>query len=562
MPESEGQASVSYFQPAHGGIAAGSPDRATMRGSPEEERVRRRPKVSVMLITYNHEKYIEQALDSVLMQETDFDFEINVIEDCSTDRTQEIVMRYVRRYPDIVKPFFNKKNIGFKVTQKNFYRGFRTLTGEYFAILEGDDYWTSPHKLQRQVDFLDTHPDFAICAHNTIKVYDDGTKPHRFLYWGKRADATVKDVILLQAFFHTTGVLYRNVFKGVPPRHYRSKWSCDIYIMISHAAFGKVHHIDEDWACYRAHAGGRFSGMRQMEGWIYNIDSLRRYNVWLGYRYMGKFAESIARYCEHVMKSRRQEGVGRLNAYQLVKIATLWAFYRSILHLLGVPSAVMGVVYTAVYYAAGVLLNLHLLPKRFASRIRAIRIPPRRTRLSELPSLPESTRWDLIWGLNAKIVEGQRLVPDHPVLQLTAVRARDRAAMDRHALSERISGLARGATYTVSLGVKPVDGTNILLHLRDSVSPETGKPGHEGEVRFDLVSSSVTLVNGLSSPRVAPDRNGWKRVSADITTDDGEIFVYLGLLSRINNIHVFSGDDHEQLLFRGIEISAHPATPR
>ena len=85
-----------------------------------------------------------------------------------------------------------------------------------------------------------------------------------------------------------------------------------------------------------------------------------------------------------MLKSRRQEGVGRLNAYQLVKIATLWAFYRSIFHLLGLPSAVMAVLYTALYYAAGVLVNLDMLPKRLASRLMAIRIriPPRRTRLS------------------------------------------------------------------------------------------------------------------------------------------------------------------------------------
>ena len=141
-----------------------------------------RPKVSVMIITYNHEKYIAQALESVLMQQTDFHFEINVIEDASTDRTQEIVMRYVRQYPDIVKPFFNAKNIGFKVTQKNFYRGYLTLTGDYLAILEGDDYWTSPHKLQKQVDFLEANPDFALCGHNTIKSYEDGSQePHRFL---------------------------------------------------------------------------------------------------------------------------------------------------------------------------------------------------------------------------------------------------------------------------------------------------------------------------------------------------------------------------------------------
>src|SRR5262249_35261372 len=129
-------------------------------GQPEKPRIveerasERRPKVSVMLITYNHEKYIAQALESVLMQETNLDFETNVIEDCSIDMTQDIVMRYVRTHPHIVKPYFNEKNIGFNVTQKNFYRGFPTLTGDYFAILEGDDYWTSPQKLQRQVDFL------------------------------------------------------------------------------------------------------------------------------------------------------------------------------------------------------------------------------------------------------------------------------------------------------------------------------------------------------------------------------------------------------------------------
>src|SRR6202042_1252197 len=86
-----------------------------------------RPKVSVMLITYNHGPFIAQALDSVLMQKTDFHFTINVIEDCSTDNTADIIRQYQKLYPDQVFPFLNKKNIGFKVTQKNFFRGFKTL---------------------------------------------------------------------------------------------------------------------------------------------------------------------------------------------------------------------------------------------------------------------------------------------------------------------------------------------------------------------------------------------------------------------------------------------------
>lgn len=478
-----------------------------------------------MLITYNHEKYIAQALESILMQETDFEFEINVIEDCSTDRTQAIVMQYVRKYPHIVKPYFNEKNIGFKVTQENAYRGLRTCKGEYLAVLEGDDFWTSPTKLQTQVEFLDANPDFAICAHNTIKMYEDGTQdPHRFLYWGQRGDATVHDVIGLQSFFHMAGVLFRNVYKGEPPPQYRSKWSCDIFVMISHATFGKVHHIDKDWAVYRAHAGGRFSSMSRMKGWLYNIDGLRRYNAWLRYRYMKSFAESISRYCEHVLTSRGKEGVEPLTAYQFAKILALWTFYRSI-------------------------YNVLMLPKRFK---RVIVLP--RTRLSKLPTLHGAVHWDLVWGLNVRIIPHQAIVPDHPVLQLTAIRTKDRQEQKRHALSECVRDLAPGEAYRISLWVKSVDGTHAQIHLRDSVCPETGTPAHEGEVRFDLTSSTVTMTNGPLSPAIEASEDGWQKISAEITTQDGRIFVYLGLLRKENNSHAFEGEG-QQLLFGGIEIT-------
>ncbi len=299
---------------------------------------KRAPKVSIMLITYNHEKYIAQALESILMQETEYDYEINVIEDCSTDGTQDAVMRYVRQYPDIVKPHFNKKNIGYKVTQKNFYRGFKTLKGDYFAILEGDDYWSSPQKLQKQVSFLEANPDFAACAHNTVKVYEDGSKePHRFLYWDKKPDGNIDDAIHLRTFFHTTGIMYRNVFKGVPPPWYRNKWSCDISVLISHMQFGAIRHFDEDMAVYRAHGSGRFSNMPVVEGWMFNIGGLRRYNAWLGYRYLKAFSWSIARYC-HVLLTQSGKGeAAPLTTYQLAKYCAIWVLYRSLTVVLDFP---------------------------------------------------------------------------------------------------------------------------------------------------------------------------------------------------------------------------------
>jgi len=309
--------------------------------SPSPANQASRPKVSILLITYNHEKYIAQAIESILMQETEYSYEINVIEDCSTDRTQDIVMRYVASHPHIVKPFFNAKNIGFKVTQRNFYRGFQTLTGDYLAILEGDDYWSSPHKMQTQVSFLEANPEFAISAHNTLKVYEDGSKPsHRFLHFGQQPDATIEEAVRLRSFYHTTGLIYRNVFKGVPPKKFRNPWSCDIFIFIAHAQFGKIRHIDEDMAVYRAHDGGRFSNLSLLDGWMFNLGGLRRYNAWLHYRYMAGFSEAIVRMCATVMAQAGTDGIPPLKMHQWIECWMLIALYGPLAYLLGLPTRI------------------------------------------------------------------------------------------------------------------------------------------------------------------------------------------------------------------------------
>ena len=295
----------------------------------------KRPKVSIMLITYNHEKYIAQALESILMQETEYDFEIAVIEDCSTDKTQEIIMRYVEKYPHKVKPYFNKKNIGHKITQKNFFQGYFRLTGDYMAILEGDDYWTSPHKLQKQISFLEKNPDYVACSHNTIKIYEDGSKaPHRFLYYEPiPADHTIEGFIMLSSYFHITTLMFRNIFRGAPPRHFRNKWSCEIFVVIAHAQFGKVRYFNEDMAAYRAHTGGRFSTMPILQGWFFNIGGLRLYNQWVNYRYLKTFSRSIIRYCSTLLSDKGKEAA-LPTRYQYLKYAGIRAFYQMIYSIL------------------------------------------------------------------------------------------------------------------------------------------------------------------------------------------------------------------------------------
>lgn len=110
-----------------------------------------RMKVSVLMITYNHEKFIAQAIDSILMQQVNFDYEIVIGEDCSTDGTRAIVIQYQKEYPDKIRLLLPEENLGM---HKNFVQTFRACQGEYIALLEGDDYWTSPRKLQKQVDFF------------------------------------------------------------------------------------------------------------------------------------------------------------------------------------------------------------------------------------------------------------------------------------------------------------------------------------------------------------------------------------------------------------------------
>lgn len=123
--------------------------------------------LSVCMTTYNQEKYIAQAIESALMQKTNFDFEIVIGEDCSTDRTKEIVANYARKYPDKIKSILNERNIGII---PNFVNTLNNCSGKYIAILDGDDYWTDPYKLQKQVDFLEANPDYGV-VHSAYDVW-------------------------------------------------------------------------------------------------------------------------------------------------------------------------------------------------------------------------------------------------------------------------------------------------------------------------------------------------------------------------------------------------------
>lgn len=214
------------------------------------------PKVSIIMITYNQEQYIEQAVESVMMQQTDFPFKVFVGEDCSTDRTAEILKDLEKKHPDNLKVIYRPENLGGGI---NFLETSLFAEGEYVAVLEGDDYWVCPHKLQKQVDFFDKNPDHAICFSRT-EVYHLGINPNKVhlvrpSFEFDKKFFTIETLLAEKSFMSTPSIMYRfsNFYKVTrllyndPQRGYNT----DTVLNILNAQYGKIGFIDEVLAAYR-----------------------------------------------------------------------------------------------------------------------------------------------------------------------------------------------------------------------------------------------------------------------------------------------------------------------
>lgn len=208
------------------------------------------PLVSVRMITYNHEKFIVQAIEGVLMQKTSFPFELIIGEDCSTDRTREIVVDYANRYPEIIKPILHEKNVGMKANGR---ATREASTGKYVALCEGDDYWIDPLKLQKQVDFMESHPDFNMCCHAVLRVNVKGRdlKKPIIPYREDRVVPTEDIIVAGGGFVGTNSILYRKEFMDNPPEFYRISPVGDAALLLNLAIQGKVYYFADIMSAYR-----------------------------------------------------------------------------------------------------------------------------------------------------------------------------------------------------------------------------------------------------------------------------------------------------------------------
>lgn len=215
------------------------------------------PRCSVLVTTYNHERFIAQALESVLMQRVDFEYEIIIGEDCSIDRTRDLVRGFANQHKDKIRLILPPKNLGFS-GNKIFEQQLRAVKGNYIAVLDGDDYWESPSKLQKQVDFMERHPDCAMCFH-AVKVVYEGDTQASWISGGAKRISKMED--LLEAnFMHTCSVMLRKEsLTNVPGWCFTSEIG-DWELFLIAAQHGDIGYIDEVMAVYRKHEDGVYTG--------------------------------------------------------------------------------------------------------------------------------------------------------------------------------------------------------------------------------------------------------------------------------------------------------------
>lgn len=226
--------------------------------------------VSVCMITYNHGNYIREAIEGVLKQKTDFAIELVIGEDFSTDNTRIICQEYTAKHPDIIRLLSSVKNLGM---MPNFIRTTEACTGKYIALCDGDDYWTDSYKLKKQVDFLETNEDFAICHHNMQVVYDNEIRePHLSNNSQQKEVSTIEDLARMY-FIYTASSIFRNgLIKKWPDFIYQSSLG-DYLLYMLIAQYGKIRYFPDVMGVYRVHENGIWSKLPE------NIKSENQLNL-------------------------------------------------------------------------------------------------------------------------------------------------------------------------------------------------------------------------------------------------------------------------------------------
>ena len=243
------------------------------------------PLVDINLITYNHEKFVARAIESVLEQQANFAYRLIIGDDCSTDNTQSIIRSYARQYPERIQTLLALEHRGIEHQDRMGMQVLGLSTAKYVALLDGDDYWTDAHKLQKQIDFLETNVDFAVCFHNVKVSYDD----HRRESWNycrpdQKEISTLED-LLDRNFIATSSTVFRRECLGELPDWFLKMKTGDWLIHILNAQNGKIGYLNEVMGVYRIHDAGLWSRRSSIQNTLSEITMFEALASYLPARY-------------------------------------------------------------------------------------------------------------------------------------------------------------------------------------------------------------------------------------------------------------------------------------
>jgi glycosyltransferase involved in cell wall biosynthesis len=274
------------------------------------------------MVTYNQERFIGQAVESVLAQETNFAIEIVIGEDCSTDDTRSILEVLAARHPDRIRLLLADHNRGGKL---NFMETFRQCRGDYVALLEGDDYWTCSMKLQKQVDALDARRDWTICYHPAEIRYDDWRQaPALWPATAQKPESTLVDLFAMD-FIPTNAVVFRNRLFGDFPPWFAEITMGDWPLHILNATYGNIGFLPEVMSVYRVHSGGFWSSKSHAE----QMFAVMKMLTAVDHHFGGAYAQAIDECRLNVLKYVINEAKEAKDALQ--QVAEFRSFHQRLL---------------------------------------------------------------------------------------------------------------------------------------------------------------------------------------------------------------------------------------
>ena len=261
--------------------------------------------VSLHCLTYNHEKFIAEAIESFLMQETNFKFEILIHDDASTDRTAEIIKEYELQYPELIKPIYQSENQYSKGNSANTINhiNLNRAKGKYIAVCEGDDYWIDPYKLQKQVDCMEKNPEYSLCVHGGYIVTAAEKKNKA-----------------------TNSMLFAKKYALERPDFLENAPVGDYSYAINLSLLGKVYYIDELMSAYRVGHSGSWTARE-----INNIENIKKHytqiekmlddlNGYTDYQYTDVITRTKVRTQFHFLLGQRKYSEAKKDKYN----NTIW----------------------------------------------------------------------------------------------------------------------------------------------------------------------------------------------------------------------------------------------